>query len=680
MLAALLSAEFVFRAMLAPRMAELSERSRSPWADRAIFVLSALPMVLLISNMPPLEAVMLAARTAPERLVSPVEFRFTEAVSSPPIAAALFSIAPVLRAMVAPRMAEFPERSRLPWADRAIFVLSALPMALLMFNMPPLEAVMLVARRAPERLVSSVELRRMEAVSSPPMLAALVRDDCVFRAMVAPRMAELSERSRLPVADRAMLWVSALPMVLVISKIPPLEAVMFAARRAPERLVSPVEFRFTEAVSLPPMLAALFSIAPVFRAMAAPRMAEFSLRLRLPVADRAMLCVSALPMALLIFNIPPLEAVMFAARRAPERLVSPVELRRIEAVSSPPIAAALVRDDCVFRAMVAPRMAELSDTARLPWAARAMLCVSALPMVLLISKMPPLEAVMLVARRAPERLVSPVELRFTEAVSSPPMLAALFSIAPVLRAMVAPRMAELSERSRLPWADRAIFVLSALPMALLIFKIPPLEAVMFVARRAPERLVSRAELRFTEAVSSPPIAAALVRDDCVFRAMVAPRIAEFSLRLRLPVADRVMLCVSVLPMVLVISKMPPLEAVMFVARTAPERLVSPVELRFTDAVSSPPMLAALFSIAPVLRAMVAPRMAELSERSRSPWADRVIFVLSVLPMALLIFNIPPLEAVMFAARRAPERLVLSLELSSMLAPRMVELSDTARLP
>ena len=135
---------------------------------------------------------------------------------------------------------------------------------------------------------------------------------------------------------------------------------------------------------------------------------------------------------------------------------------------------------------------------------------------------------MFVARRAPERLVSPVELRFTEAVSLPPMLAALLSAEFVLRAMVAPRMAEFSDKLRLPWADRVTFCVLALPMALLISRVLPLEAMMLVARRAPERLVSPVELKFTEAVSLPPILAELLSAEFVLRAMVAPRMAEFS--------------------------------------------------------------------------------------------------------------------------------------------------------
>ena len=52
------------------------------------------------------------------------------------------------------------------------------------------------------------------------MLAELLSAEFVFRAMVAPRMAEFSDKLRLPCADRVMFWVSALPMVLLTSKRP----------------------------------------------------------------------------------------------------------------------------------------------------------------------------------------------------------------------------------------------------------------------------------------------------------------------------------------------------------------------------------------------------------------------------------------------------------------------------
>ena len=50
MLAELVSAEFVLRAMLAPRMAEFSDKLRLPAEDRAMFCVLALPMALLISR------------------------------------------------------------------------------------------------------------------------------------------------------------------------------------------------------------------------------------------------------------------------------------------------------------------------------------------------------------------------------------------------------------------------------------------------------------------------------------------------------------------------------------------------------------------------------------------------------------------------------------------------------
>ena len=243
-------------------------------------------------------------------------------------------------------------------------------------------------------------------------------------------------------------------MVLLISRVSPLEAVMLVARRAPERLVLPPEFRLIERVLLVPIAAELLRDDSVFRAMAAPRMAEPSERLRSPVDLSEIKFVSVLPMVLLISRVLPLEAVMTVARRAPERLVSSPDLRLIELVSLVPIAAELLRDDSVFRAMLVPCIFELSDRLRLPWAVREMFCVLALPMVLLISRVSPLEAVMFVARRAPERLVSSPDLRLIELVLLVPIVAALLRDLLALRAMLVPYMDTPEYRSRAEPEDK----------------------------------------------------------------------------------------------------------------------------------------------------------------------------------------------------------------------------------